>query len=318
MQVQLLVPELNDAVDDYGIEDHRRLTTVRLGNSGIFFELMIYGGALGAKRPLVILNSIDFAMPPPETFCRLMWQHDFQVIFIRRSGFGLSTPLPDRLMNKRSIANGATAVTEAVLVNQLLLQSELRGIILLGFGSATPVCSRLSTLSPNIKLTILSNPVFNSDIVDVFRPAWFQMVLKQVLSTRTGIFFAEAGIKHQLKRNPMKFYLQVAQKSAGDIKFIEENEADIWAASLVTQDITALTMYYDTYMSLRKDSFLKDRMFEPINIVALSGEETSVSWRSGFLSECHRLGLPPVFAPSGDMFAPYQSPETLLSIIANN
>ena len=58
-----------------------------VGDSNIALRVMIYRGYVSQLRPLVILNSIEYAMPPSIEFCELMWANGFQVIFVERPSF---------------------------------------------------------------------------------------------------------------------------------------------------------------------------------------------------------------------------------------
>ena len=68
-------------------------------------------------------------------------------------------------------------------------------------------------------------------------------------------------------------------------------------------------------MSLVTDPFLKDDFFNETSSVILSGSETTERWQSQLNQEADRLGLPVIYAPAGDMYVPYASPETLIDIL---
>ena len=52
-----------------GEADARGLQRVRLGDTSIELEVMIHGGKLSKLIPLLIVNSIDYPMPPSPAFC---------------------------------------------------------------------------------------------------------------------------------------------------------------------------------------------------------------------------------------------------------
>ena len=60
--------------------DRRSFQTIKVGEQAFLFDFMIYGGDPGTKQPLVIFHSIEFAMPPSEAFCQIMWDAGLQVI----------------------------------------------------------------------------------------------------------------------------------------------------------------------------------------------------------------------------------------------
>ena len=94
-------------------------TLLRPINSYRSDSCLRYGAPGSGHRPLVILNSIDFPMPPSEAFCERMWQAGFRTVFVERPGFGTSTPLPYVLLNAAAIQQGATSMTEAVILQDV-------------------------------------------------------------------------------------------------------------------------------------------------------------------------------------------------------
>ncbi|MBO6687819.1 MAG: hypothetical protein JJ931_07680 [Henriciella sp.] len=295
----------------------REMKVKRIGPAGtVEVEVMIYRGELADLRPLVIVGSIDFPMPPAVKFCEHMWSKGLQVIYIRRPGFGGARALPSVLLDEKLINSGATVAAEAALLLNILDDLSLRNIILMGLGTGNSVCYRLSRLSKNVSLSIYANPVFNQDILEVFRPRWFQTLLGLIMKTRSGVRIAEVGLKHQLKKDPVKFYDDVLEKCPGDRDYIAENRSDLFAASELFLNVQPETFFYDIRMTLLPDRTLKDGYFADLNAVVLSGEETTDIWKSELNREAKRLSLPVVLAPKGDIFVPYVSPEYVLSTIA--
>ena len=288
---------------------------VRVGAGDIQLRVLIHRETVSDLRSLVIVNSIDFPMPPSFSFREQMWKAGYQVIFIERPGFGSSKPLPKILLEDMQVKSGATVAAEAALLLMLLNELQLKQIVLLGMGSANPVCYRLAKLSAEVELAIFSNAMFNQDIWGVFRPNWFQGMLRQTVVSSAGLKFATYGVKHQLKKAPLKFYRDVLQKSAGDLRYLEENEDDfIWASQLI-RNIDTATVSYDLRMSLGHDERLRDDFFAGINAVIMSGQETTDLWKSQMALEAERLSLPVVYTPNGDLYAPYASPDALLTTI---
>ena len=296
-------------------QSHRSEQVVPLGQSNIQVRVMQYGERATSHRPLVILNSIDFPMPPSEDFCERMWRSGFRVVFIERPGFGTSTPLPDALIHSETIQNGAASMLEAAILQEVFRRLALEDFVLLGMGSANSVCYRLAIICPMVSLSIFSNAVFNQNILDVFRPNWFQAMLRQTIQSKAGLQIASFGVKYRLRRNPVAFYSQVLQKSAGDLGYLQRNVADFERAGALFQNIEAQTIEYDLNMSLKPDSLLQDRLFESINAIAFSGLETTDHWKSQLEQEAKRVGVTVEYAPNGDLYAPYASPEFLLKVL---
>ncbi|MCR9270038.1 MAG: hypothetical protein NXH72_08645 [Hyphomonadaceae bacterium] len=299
-------------------ESPRVESLVSLGDSNITFRVMLYRGQPSHLRPLVILNSVEYAMPPSIAFCEQMWANGLQVIFVERPGFGTSTQLPSNLFADDLVATGATASTEAVLIHTLLTQLQLKNTVLLGMGSANPVCYRLSMMSPDIDLSLYSNVVFNKDILDVFRPKWLQQMFRQMVQSKSGLKIASAGIKFRMRRKPLEFYRLLMHQSDGDVAYINANSADFIAAGQRFQSVDQHTIDYDFRMSLQPDNLLKDNLFAGCNAIAFSGSETPDHWQKQLNSEADRLAIPVAYAPQGDFLAPYTAPDFLISVIREN
>ena len=122
-----------------------------IGDGSIALRVVIHREKITDRRPLVIINSVDFPMPPSIEFCEQMWRAGYQVIFIERPGFGSSRPLPDVLLENAHIQSGATVAAEAALLCAMLRQLALKEIVLLTMGSANPVGYRMANLHPEIE-----------------------------------------------------------------------------------------------------------------------------------------------------------------------
>lgn len=288
---------------------------MHLAESNIALRVVIHRNALTDRRPLVIINSVDFPMPPSFAVREQLWLAGYQTIFIERPGFGSSRGLPAALMNDQSIRSGATVATEAALLYALLDQMQLKNVVLLGMGSGNPVCYRLASMSPNIELSIFSNPMFNQDVWSVFRPTWFQGMLRQTVVSKAGLKFAAYGVKYQMRKAPLSFYRQLLQKSPGDLDYLKTNPDAFVSASRLFAKIELDTFNYDLKMSLTRDDRLVDSFFAGLNAVIFTGEETTDIWKSELAAEAKRLSLPVTYAPHGDLYAPYASPEALIETI---
>lgn len=293
----------------------RLLQKIELTPGGAHFNVMIFGDSQPKSRSLVILNSVEFPAPPSLAFCEMLWARRIQTIYVNRPGFGGSRPLPDMLLSTRHIEDGAASAAEAAIISRFLHHLDLSEIVLLGMGSANPICYRLARLNPRIAKTILSNPVLNRDVWSVFKPDWFQSVIRQSVASPPGLRFAAFGVKHRMRQDYRRFYRELLQKSDGDLQYLEDNLADFSLARDNFLNISPATFSHDLKMSLFADDVLKDEVFKDFPFVALSGQETTVDWKSGLRRETNRLGLPLKLVSSGDFFAPYASPREFLQII---
>lgn len=288
---------------------------ISIGSTSIAVDVMIYRGRLTDRQPLVIVNSLELPVPPSEKFCEQLWAAGFQVIFFRRIGFGGAPGLPTALLTECEVKNGAAVTAEAALLKLLIETIGLTDIALLGMGTSNPVCFRLSKMSPDVRFSIYSNPLFNQAVWEIIRPPWLQSMIRQTISSRSGLKITVMGLKATLKRRPMVFYRQFAQKSDGDGDYISANAGDFLTASQLLQNITADTVFYDLRMSLIEDTLLEQDYFNGLDAVIMAGVETTEDWKRHIRKEAERLSLPVVFAPSGDLFVPYASPDSLLAIL---
>lgn len=295
--------------------DQRPLRRVALRGTQIELEVFIHREDLDGLAPMLIVNSIEFPMPPSLEFCEQMRGAGYQTIFVRRPGFGKTPALPTILLSPKQVEARAPVATEAALLNLLIETLELKQVTLLGMGTSNPICLRLAQLSPEVSFTVFANPLFNPAIWDVIRPSWLRRMIRQTLQTRSGLTIALRGLKAILRRDPLWFYTQFAQKSEGDRAYIAANKTDFKTASLFLQRIEALTFFYDLQTALIEETNWERAAIQPLNAVIFSGVETTTKWKSAIVKEADRLRLPIRFADSGDLFVPYASPDQLLDAI---
>ena len=294
--------------------DARGLKRVRLDNSSIELEVMIHGGERSDLPPLLIINSIEFPMPPSPAFCDTMQEAGYQVIFVRRPGFGYTRTLPLALLNKQEIKRHAPIVTEAALIKRLIDTMGLKTIRLLGLGTSNSICRRLLQMSDEIDVCVFSNPLFNPEIWDVIRPQWLKRMIRQTVLSRSGLKIAVRGLRAVLRRDAIWFYHQFSQKSAGDIAYVNANEADFRSAGKFLQELDPNVYYSELRSALIEDTKWPPDIVGNANAVILSGRETTTPWKASITAEAERLGLPITFADAGDLFVAYASPKTLIEL----
>jgi len=295
--------------------DQRAFQTIKVGDQAFELDVMIYGGERVSKRPLLILHSIEFAMPPSEAFCEMMWSVDLQVIFVRRPGYGESSPMPAALMTKATITSGATAMAEAAMVRALIEKLTLKDITLLAVGSANPICYRLVHMTQDLSRVIFVNPVFNQDIMQVFHPDWLREMLKQVISSKGGLRVAEAGMKLLIRNDPIAYYHTILRNSSGDVDYVNSHVRDYEHAARLALETESDMLYYDAIMCLTPDALLKDGFFEGVDAAILIGADSTPYWQNEMQNEADRLGLPLYEASAGDKFCAYASPQDVLAIL---
>ncbi|MEL6860465.1 MAG: hypothetical protein AAGL11_01400 [Pseudomonadota bacterium] len=287
----------------------------RVGERAFEFEIMIYGDELTDRQPLLITNSIEFPMPPSQSFCEQMWEAGLQVIFVRRPGHGRSSPLPKPLLTKLNVESGATAMAEAVMLRTLIAKLDLDNIVLMAMGSSNPPCYRLIHMVREFSKVIFVNPSFNQDILPVFRPYWFQKMLKQVVTSESGLRVAKAGMKMLLRNDPLSFYQSILKTSPGDLAYVDANKSDYRAAAELELQITGGMLFYDAVMCLTEDPLLKDAYFAGVNASVLIGIDSSETWKRNMRKEADRLNLPLHYVSRADIFSAYASPEAVIALI---
>lgn len=306
---------LGSAGETEGADNAREFQLISLGTGGLKIEVMIYGQPAIKLVPLLIVHSIDFPIPPSSAFCETFRQAGFQIIFVRRPGFGQTSMLPGILLSAKEIDAGTTQITEAIIVNALIETLNLNKVLVLSFGTAAPICARMGLLNKRINLCIFANPAFNQSKGDGFRTSWIQQMVEEVLICRSGAHLAAQGFKFQLKRNHQRFYELLLQRSDGDLSYIDNNRSDCEAASIVLRGVTPGTLFYQLRASLRVDPLLKDGAFEDLNAVVLQGTQTTEKIASHLKDECRRLAVPIEYDSTGYRLLPYTSSEFLLGII---
>ena len=295
--------------------NERSFQTIKVGERAFTFDVMIYGGEIGQKQPLLIVHSIEFAMPPSQAFCQLMWEADLQVVFVRRPGYGDSSPMPAVMMAKGPVTSGAAAIAEASMLRALADKLELKNIILMPVGSSNPICYRLIHMLPELDRVLFVNPIFNQDVMQVFQPAWFREMLKQLISSKSGLHVADAGMKLLIKNDPIAWYRSILRKSPGDMAYVDAHTRDYEQAGQLALENNAAMLYYDAIMCLTDDPMLKDGYFQGVNAAILIGTETTEHWRDGMANEALRLDLPLHRVSNGDIFCAYASPQDVLQIL---
>lgn len=289
---------------------------IRVGQRVFEHEVMIYGGQLCDRQPLLILHSIEFAVPPSQSFCETLWKNGLQVIFIRRSGYGRSSPMPQVLLSKRNIVNGSTAAAEAVMVQKLIETLGLENVILMAIGSSNPMVYRLVQFSPQIQFTFFVNSMFNQEVWNVFTPVWFRKMLRQIVTSKSGLQVAFKGLKLLIQRDPIAFYNHIFSKNQADLDYVSANAEDYRVAGEICLGVSANQLFYDTTMCLGHDAMLKDNFFESTSGAVLIGRESSDLWQAQMVRESQRVRLPLIYSPTGDLLCAYTSPDLVMETIA--
>lgn len=304
-----------DRQENISSEIGRSFRLFNFSDGGAALDILIYKEGAVERRPLIILHSIEFPIPPSADFCERMYQAGFQVIFIRRAGFGRSTSLPSVLYAENLVSIGATITAEAALIVRLIELLSLRDAILLAVSSAAPLGCRLAAMSQRISQVLLSNPRLNRTAWDNSRPGWFRDTLEQVMKNRSGLRLAERGMKFLIKRDPVSFYGQFLKESPGDLKYLEENQQDFLAAKDLLLQIALDVLFSETKINMSHDPFLTDRCFEGLSTIVFAGPESTESWRRGLQIEAERTGAAFEVAPHGDLFSAYVSPDFVIDAV---
>lgn len=299
----LINPAQGNLLDKVG--DRKRVLriwqTARVGPSTRTLEYMQFGK--DRLRPLVFLHSIEYASAPSWGFCVDAAQAGFGTIAVRRPGFGAS----DRV-------DGVDA--QAALIDAFFEEAGLESVILVAVGSACPVGYRLAAMSKRVTYTVYVNCVFNRDILAEFRPQWLGPMFLQAIQNPAGARLSLEALKQAVRaRSAGWLYESFLQKSAGDLAFARTYLRDIEAAWEIGAKIDAQTFREEIRHSLHDDDFLTDGVLKPFRGLALSGVETSDTWKAGFEAEAKRVGVPFGYLSGGDIFAAYQCAGELLEIV---
>lgn len=298
-------PEQANRLDQVG--DKKRVLrfwqTARVGKMNSALEYMQFGG--DHLRPLVFLTSIEYPAAPPWGFCIDAANAGFGVFSIRRPGFGASEPV-------------SGVDQQAALIEAFLEEAGLKDIILISVGSANPVGARIALKSHRVALSVFANCVFNRDVMGEFRPAWFGRLLSQTLESRGGARISLGAIRQAGRQfGSQSFYQTCFQKSPGDVSYVKSFPREMAEAWEVASAISPETWQQELHQSLKGDPLLTDDLFGSIPCLAISGLETTDTWKSGFEAEARRLSIPVSYLTSGDILVPYQSGTELLGLLKN-
>ncbi len=275
--------------------------TARVGPATRSLEFMQFGR--DGLRPLVFLHSIEYPNAPSWGFCVDAAHAGFGTFAIRRPGFGAS----DRV-------DGPDA--QARLIDTFLEEAGLENVILVAVGSSCPVGYRLAATSPRVTYTVYINCVFNRDILQEFRPQWLAPIFVQALQNPAGARLSLEALRQMARaRSAGWLYESFLQKSPGDLTFVSTCLRDIETAWEIGSRIHPDTFREEIRWSLEDDDFLTDGLLRSFRGIALSGAETTNTWKAGFETEAKRIGVPFGYLPSGDIFAAYQCAGELLDII---
>lgn len=275
--------------------------TAAIGGGSHRLEYMQFGG--DHLRPLVFLTSIEYPMSPPWGFCIDAANSGLGVYSIRRPGFGASPPV-------------AGIDQQAAVIEAFFDEAGLEDIVLVSVGSANPVGARLALKSRRVTFNVFANCVFNRDVMGEFRPAWFGRLLAQTTESRAGARISLGAIRQAGRQFGSQWFYQTCfQKSPGDVAYVKTYPREMAEAWEIASAITPETWQQELQPSLKGDPFLRDGLFSSVPAMAISGFETTDSWKRGFESEAARLGVPVSYLTSGDILVPYQSGTELLALL---
>lgn len=275
--------------------------TAKIGDNGHALEYMQFGG--DHLRPLVFLTSIEYPVAPPWGFCIDAANAGFGVYSIRRPGFGAS--------------DAVTSIDQqAAVLEAFFDEAGLENVVLVSVGSANPVGARLALKSRRVTFSVFANCVFNRDVMGEFRPAWFGRLLSQTTESRSGARISLGAIRQAGRQFGSQWFFQTCfQKSPGDVSYVKTYPREMAEAWDVASAISSETYQQELHPSLKGDPFLTDGLFSNIPCMAISGRETTDTWKTGFESEARRLGVPVSYLTSGDIMVVYQSGTELLALL---
>ncbi len=275
--------------------------TARVGPRGVVTEFMQFGA--DGLRPVLFLHSLEYPNAPSWGFCVDAARDGFGTLVIRRPGFGASGRVGD-------------VEAQAELITHFLDEAGLENVVLVAVGSGCPVGYRLAARCPRVTYSVYVNCVFNRDVMGEFRPQWIAPILAQSIQNPAGARLSLMAFRQVAGRfGAKRFYETLCQKSDGDVAFVRTFHEDIATGWDVGSAIDSETFRDEIRYSLNDDPFLTDGVLTHVRGMALSGAETTESWRRGFEAEAKRLAIPFGYLPSGDIFAAYQSGPALLELL---
>ena len=259
-------------------------------------------GAVGL-RPLVILQSLEYPGWPAPDFCSLAEKAGYRTLCVRRPGFGGVPPVPD-------------LDAQVSLIGGFFRDQELDDVVLICSGTANMLGYRLAQ-DESVGLTVLANCCFNHDPMAEIRPDWFARAVQETLTSAAGARMALVAMKSS-EGVFGKYWVteNFMQKSPGDLAYLHRNrELFSEAVDSLHRGLDIHTFIMELRSTLQADPFLQDGCFEGVNVISVSGLETSEHWQAAIRAEAGRVGVPLHFFPSGDALVIYQSAGELMDLL---
>lgn len=298
------------------VRERRLFKFVQLRDSAVGFEIMVYGQERSWDRTLVIVHTIYHPVPPPQHVCEIMANAGWRIVFVRRPGFGRSSPLPQKLYDTDLIRTSATVSAEASVLARLIHELDIEEATLLGIATAAPVAARLAFLSKRVSRLALINPSLRTPQWHSNTPKWVRTVIDQVFQSRAGVYLAERGFKHLLRRDIDSFYKQFANGGGADNTFYEQNRIDHLHAREVLLKVSSDIIFAEVHINACNDSFFTDGLFEHLETKFFIGADCTEYWRSELEHEAARTGARLHIAPQGDLSNGMSCPQFLVDNLA--
>ena len=272
--------------------------TAYLSSVGKHIQFMQFGKA--GLRPLIWLNSIDYPMSAPWGFCVDASDAGFNVISVRRPGFGESSP--------------AESIDEELnILSAFLSEGQIENAVLIVEGTSRPAGLRLALEDPRITYTLLVRPGYVAESFGDVDP-WLRDLILQTMKTRAGASFSLGALAQIGRRAGHTWLYENFLKVESDTHFVRSNARDISEAWECLCALKAETFRREL-RSLEPDPTLVPGYLEGLRGLAVIGADTPAVWRDGFLRKSEGLGIQTAFLPDGSLFAAYRNGDALLEII---
>lgn len=188
-----------------------------------------------SNRPLVLLHSVEYSAMTPWQFCLDAQQNGFQIILIRRPGYGRSTPC-DKYED------------QLPLVDEALSALELEDAHLHATGSGGFLGWQLFQTSDRVTSATFCNYAFGpvTDFEHERVTESIRQTVKQAISSELGCKLLLLGLNAMNKSGEKQKYIKnFFGNSTADLEFLKDHETESFETFDILTNLSARTLRND-------------------------------------------------------------------------
>ena len=253
-------------------------------------------------RPLVILNSIEFAARLPEKFYHNAEQLGYCVYTVCRPGF-LGTPTVNSVKQ------------QADIVRAWMAEIGIKNAIVLAHCTAVPCAVYLAEYAESVAYSVFANTTLGGRPLPAFLNRSLGMFIEQSLNSKIALSFTKQAVAHWVKSSgAMHFYKTTFGSTKEDVEFVESNAilVDEAVCALLKLDLEALRLELGATFTETGFPFVHGKL--NAKAVVVNGASTTDQWRRIAATQAGKLQIDCHNVPAGDIFCGFQSLEKILRL----